>query len=584
MLAIVVVLVHASCAFCTNLVQNGDMQKFTMWDNRNDGIDESNQIQVSTFGEEVMSEGRSPSGHNFGASPCWGDVDGDRFPELVVGDAFGFIWIFKPVSKPKAFPPQFTTGVFIRSYFGNAVSVDIFDYDGDGQNDIIAGTADGAVQVVKNQGGGVFVKQDYTPNYRGIDIHALGRDRKVDLTGRFPLVMHGQYPVFAGLYATPRFADWNRDGKADLIVGQGGYCANALYLYLNTSRSKEADFTDSKRDWLAYGNGREYLAPTVGDLDGDGDLDVLVGERLGYLTWFENKPKSSEPETPFLLDPTEKVTNGHVLVGGNDICAGELPRPFLADVDGDGKLDLFIGRNDGKIMLSHNIGTAKMPVFDTPVFLTGVDTDKPRKVPENVGWGAPCGPNGGNTTFMCIQGWEPSLEAHGTTFYARMCYDYTYLGNAGWMGGGCGNIEYLKEYVLTIRARADKIQGLTLHIEQQNEPYKDEDGLPRQAGGTNVYAHFDPSAQWNTYSKTFRWKYLTKEAEERKLKYSNAHFEFIPVNPKADSWCDITDVSIELASPDNPDDKKEATTNETAKVEKKAEKKTEKKDPKKKTK
>ena len=140
--AVIVMVAWMSCAHGVDPLNNGNMQQFIMWDDPSDGINEKNELQVFTFGEEVMSEGRAPSVRSFGASPCWGDVDEDRLPELVVGDARGFIWIYKPVSNPGVFPPLFTTGVFIRTYFGNCTTIDIGDCDGDGKNDIIAGTAD----------------------------------------------------------------------------------------------------------------------------------------------------------------------------------------------------------------------------------------------------------------------------------------------------------------------------------------------------------------------------------------------------------------------------------------------------------
>lgn len=119
--------------------------------------------------------------------------------------------------------------------------------------------------------------------------------------------------------------------------------------------------------------------------------------------------------------------------GKNDIIAGtgELVKPCLSDVDGDGMLDLFIGRSDGKIVLSHNIGTKKEPVFGTPALLTGTDTAKPLKCPTNVGWNSTLsvGANKGHTMFMCIQGSESAFGSHGTTFYARMCYNTAYMGN-----------------------------------------------------------------------------------------------------------------------------------------------------------
>ena len=552
-LSILRMTVAAVPCFCTmvsigeNVMSQGAMKNTHEWDDLFDGVDKNGDIHVFTYGEEVMCEGKSPEGRNFGASPVWADVTGDNKPELVVGDAYGFLWIFQPTSPPGAFPPRFTTGVFVRTFVGNALNIDVADFDGDGLNDIIVGTADGAVELVRNQGGGEFIKEDWKPNYRGINIHALGHDQKVDVVGRFPLIMHGQFPLFAGLYAAPRLVDWNRDGKKDVIIGEGGYSANSIYLFINNSQTKEPDFNNAKHQWLVYGNGRENLSPAIGDLDGDGDLDLLVGERVGYLTWFENKPGVEGSDTPYLLQPTEKFPSGHVTVGGLDKPAGELPRPYLADIDGDKKLDLLIGCNDGRIMLSRNIGTAKQPVFDTPVILKGIDTAKPRKCPSDWGWDRWDRPNAGNSGFIVIWGTEIEPDTGATTTYARLCYDYGYVGTGGDMTGECG-VKYEVEYALSFRARALNVTSLRVRLDQTEEGFVSGDTLQRKYNGFT--ANFTPGDQWRPFRQKFRWKRLTEEAKDKLT--TGLHLHFAMEGSKSDSYLDIADLAVEETHGDEP--------------------------------
>jgi len=552
--AAAVLLLYAamSARAAPNLVGNGDMKEFWMCDDTYDGVNQNGEIKVFTYGEEVMCEGYAPSGRSFGASPVWADLDNDKKPELVVGDAYGFIWTFKPRSRPKEFPPTFTTGVWIRSYFGNALNIDVFDFDQDGQKDLMVGTADGAIQFVRNLGDGVFVKEDYKPNYCHINTHALGRKTRVDTAQMFPLVMKGQYPLFVGLYAAPRFVDWNRDGAADLILGEGGYSANSIYLFLNKGQTSTPDFNESPREWLVYGNGRENLSPAVGDLDGDGDLDLLVGERLGYLTWFENKPAATASDTPFLLEPSDKVPLGHMTVGGQEIPAGELPRPHLADLDGDGMLDLLIGKNDGRIIASRNIGTAKLPVFDTPVILKGIDTAKPRKCP--TGWWGGFGGGGasdGHSAFMCIQDSEPNLETGSTTYFARLCYNYSYMGLGGGIGAG-GSVEYEREYVVSFKARARDAGGLTLDIRQGRESSVDRKAQTIGSVGNDVTTEFDPGDQWRSFRQRFRWKHLTEESKDRKT--TGFGLGFSMKDPRAVGYVDITEVVVEETHPEKKEE------------------------------
>src|SRR5207244_1734575 len=89
----------------------------------------------------------------------------------------------------------------------------------------------------------------------------------------------------------PCVVDWNKDGRPDLLIGEGSYSANAVFVLLNQSSASEPKFTDEHRHYLCYGDGREQLAPTVADINGDGEPDVLVGDRLGTVGIYLNPGK-----------------------------------------------------------------------------------------------------------------------------------------------------------------------------------------------------------------------------------------------------------------------------------------------------
>ena len=118
-----------------------------------------------------------------------------------------------------------------------------------------------------------------------------------------------------------------------------------------------------------------YATPTFADIDGDDDLDAFVGEYDGGIVFFGNEGTKNNPEFGF---PSSNPFGLSVV--------REYANPSLVDIEGDGDLDLFIGRSGyyhaGEKFFFENTGTSTNPEFAAPIINPfGLDYDGYRASP-----------------------------------------------------------------------------------------------------------------------------------------------------------------------------------------------------------
>jgi hypothetical protein len=175
--------------------------------------------------------------------------------------------------------------------------------------------------------------------------------------------------IEVGEGAHPVFFDYNADGLQDLIIGSYGLYnpstipnhKASLWLYENVGSAGSPTFKLITQDYLGISSmnldfiGNQpavRLLPTFGDLDGDGDEDMLIGDFYGYLSYFENSAGPGNPVS-FSLNT----------VNYQNIDAGLYASPQLIDLNRDNLLDLVIGERYGYFRYYENIGTSTAPNF-----------------------------------------------------------------------------------------------------------------------------------------------------------------------------------------------------------------------------
>ncbi|MEZ4777439.1 MAG: FG-GAP-like repeat-containing protein [Bacteroidia bacterium] len=166
-----------------------------------------------------------------------------------------------------------------------------------------------------------------------------------------------------GEKAAPAFFDYNNDGLMDFVVGGGLTIYKfqdtfkmeiQFHLYENIGTPEVPAFKLKNRDYLGLNSLTQqiyFAAPAFGDLDGDGDKDLVLGNSLGTLVYFQNVASPGTPANfQLAADPFIRT------IDGDSIDVGSLSGPTFYDIDKDKDLDLFVGNAFGQIYFYQNNG------------------------------------------------------------------------------------------------------------------------------------------------------------------------------------------------------------------------------------
>jgi hypothetical protein len=163
----------------------------------------------------------------------------------------------------------------------------------------------------------------------------------------------------------PRVAQWHRDGRASLLVGEED---GTVSWFENLAPKGEeprlapARVFEQADPFLKSG---ALSRPVAADWNGDGRLDIIAGNSAGYIQYFENTGSAAKPA---FEDRGNLRAQGQVIrrmAGPNGSVQGPAEEkwgysnPSVADWDLDGDLDLLVNGIWGDVVWYRNDGTAR---------------------------------------------------------------------------------------------------------------------------------------------------------------------------------------------------------------------------------
>ena len=192
------------------------------------------------------------------------DWNEDGKKDIITGSDSGQVYVYfnnGTNSQPVFYKPVKIPGVEVQ----RLSDPNIVDWNSDGKKDVIVGQSSGEVSVFVNNG------SNQSPLFGG---EIKLNDGSLDV----------------GDYSSVSMVDWNADGKKDLLVGNS---RGNVYIFFNIGTDTSPRFSDDGMKTQISVPG--YATPFVADWNGDGKFDIICGSSDGRVYIFINEGDGKNP-------------------------------------------------------------------------------------------------------------------------------------------------------------------------------------------------------------------------------------------------------------------------------------------------
>jgi hypothetical protein len=245
--------------------------------------------------------------------PTFGDIDNDGDKDLFIGGDHSVAFFRNTGTNTAPAYTLVTDSLALNTPFNFNFSVAIGDLDGDGKKDLVIGWyASARLRFFKNTG--TLANPVFTYQSSQLDTMNLSQS------------------------SAPCLADLDNDGDLDLLAGNS---SGRLTYYRNNGNVSSFNYQYITNNYSNIFVGND-AAPSLGDLDNDNDLDLLVGNRNGFIFYYRNDGSVSSPNFTF-------VSNNFL---GINVYQNAVP--CIVDINGDSDKDLILGNTKGGLYYYEN--------------------------------------------------------------------------------------------------------------------------------------------------------------------------------------------------------------------------------------